>query len=144
MKKTHYIDIMEKVLSAYTGEHIDRYYQDVKEKGLTEHGFPRLTANIGILIAHGRRTDLLSRFIQMMNLCCEEIPQVKDAANEFSIKEIIFCILELEKCSVVSTEQINAWKECLAKVTVQNCYSIHSLSIVNAAQLFTLLSGASA
>ena len=49
------IDLMEKALSAYTDEHIQRYFNDVKENGLTEHGFPRLTANIGILIAHGRR-----------------------------------------------------------------------------------------
>ena len=54
---------MEQVLSAYTDEHIRTYFNDVKTNGLTEHGFPRLTANIGILIAHGRRKDILSLFI---------------------------------------------------------------------------------
>ena len=53
--KEKYIELMEKALSAYTDEHIQRYFNDVKTNGLTEHGFPRLTANIGILIAHGRR-----------------------------------------------------------------------------------------
>ena len=60
--KEKYIALMEKVLSAYSDEHIQRYLNDVKENGLTEHGFPRLTANIGILIAHGRRKDLQINF----------------------------------------------------------------------------------
>ena len=36
---------MKKVLFSYTDEHILRYLSDVKTNGLTEHGFPRLTAN---------------------------------------------------------------------------------------------------
>ena len=51
--KERYINLMEKALSAYTDEHILRYLSEVKENGLKEHGFPRLTANIGILISHG-------------------------------------------------------------------------------------------
>ena len=43
MNRSRYIDLMEKVLSAYTNEHIDRYYNEVKNGGLKEHGFPRLT-----------------------------------------------------------------------------------------------------
>ena len=57
--KKQYFDLMEQVLSAYTDEHIVRYFEDVKNNGLREHGFARLTSNIGILIAHGRRRDLL-------------------------------------------------------------------------------------
>ena len=55
--KEQYIELMEKALSAYTDEHILRYLDDVKTNGLTEHGFPRVTANIGILIAHGKGND---------------------------------------------------------------------------------------
>ena len=54
MKKSYYLDLIEKTLSAYTTAHIDRYFDDVKRDGLKEHGFPRLTANIGILIANNR------------------------------------------------------------------------------------------
>jgi hypothetical protein len=95
--KEKYIELMEKALSAYSDEHILRYFNDVKEKGLTEHGFPRLTANIGILIAHGRRKDLSPLFVEMMDVCCNMFlrPYVK-AANEFSIREIVCCIKELE------------------------------------------------
>ena len=126
VRNPRYIDIMEKVLSAYTIEHIDRYYNDVKKDSLKEQGFPRLTANIGILIAHGRRTDLKSRFEKMMDLCGEEIPKRKFASNEFSIKEIIFCILELEKTDVFPKEKIEQWKNALKNVTVENCYKVYA------------------
>ena len=90
MKET-YLELMELSLSAYSKAHILRFFSDVKQKGLTEHGFPRLTANIGILIAHGRRKDLLPIFLEMMDFCCANMPTVK-AANDFTVKEIIFCI----------------------------------------------------
>ena len=77
MKKSIYFDLMEKTLGAYSNEHIERYFDDVKQKGLTEHGFPRLTANIGVLIADGRRLDLFPIFLEMMEFCCRTIPTVK-------------------------------------------------------------------
>ena len=86
--KTIYLDIMEKALSAYTEERIREYIEKVKRDGLTEHGFPRLTSNIGILIANGRREDLMPLFLEMMTFCCSTIPKVK-AANDFSVREII-------------------------------------------------------
>ena len=124
-ERSSYIDLMEKVLSAYSNEHIDRYFNDVKTNGLKEHGFPRLTANIGILIAHGRRTDLTSRFIEMMNFCCQQIPGVK-AANDFSVKEIIFCLQELEKAQAVSPEKINEWKALLRTINPYTCYNVYA------------------
>ena len=65
-----YLDIMEKALSAYNGKSIRDYIDEVKREGLTEHGFPRLASNIGVLIAYGRRTDLLPVFVEIMDLCC--------------------------------------------------------------------------
>ncbi len=67
--KTIYIDIMEKALSAYTEERIREYIAEVRRDGLTEHGFPRLGANIGILMAHGRRQELKDTFIEIIDLC---------------------------------------------------------------------------
>ncbi|MBR7107715.1 MAG: hypothetical protein IKC89_04800 [Lentisphaeria bacterium] len=122
MKKSYYFDLMEKTLSAYSMEHIDRYFEQVKREGLTEHGFPRLTANIGILIAHGRRTDLKERFLAMMDFCCQQIPKVI-AANEFSIKEIIFCMEELEKVQAVPNAKLEEWKNNLKTADPYNCYS---------------------
>lgn len=122
IKKSYYIDLMEKILSAYSTEHIDTYFAQVKQKGLTEHGFPRLTANIGILIAHGRRTDLKDRFTEMMDLCCRQIPRVR-AANEFSVKEIIFCLDELGKSKCFPTEKLDEWKNNLRSIDPAACYS---------------------
>ena len=112
--KEKYIELMEKALSAYSDEHILRYFNDVKEKGLTEHGFPRLTANIGILIAYGRRWDLLPIFLEMMEFCCKTIPHVK-AANDFSVREIVCCLLEIEQSRTVSKEETERWRGYLAK-----------------------------
>ena len=119
MVKERYFTLMEKILDAYTNEHIDDYYNSVKRDGLKEHGFPRLTANIGILIAHNKRCDLRNRFVQMMDLCCQQIPLVKRAGNEFSIREIVFALLELERNKSFPQEQIEFWKSGLKSVTVE-------------------------
>lgn len=126
MKRSRYIDLMEQVLAAYSNEHIERYYNDVRTGGLKEHGFPRLTANIGILIAYGKRTDLIPRFVEMMDLCCREIPQLKMAANEFSIKEVVWCLMELEQHQTFPQTQIDCWKEQLKAVTVEKCYRVYA------------------
>lgn len=128
MKKSRYIDLMEKVLSAYTEEHIDRYYNDVKTGGLKEHGFPRLTADIGILIAHGKRTDLKDRLVRMMDLCCDEMSSHNRCANDFSVKEIIFAIMELEKNRTFPQKQIDSWKEKLKKIEVEKCYDVFAVN----------------
>ena len=119
--KEKYIDLMEKTLTAYTDDHIRDYFSRVKTEGLTEHGFPRLTVNIGILIAHGRRRDLLPLFCEMMEFCCYTIPRVK-AANDFSVREIICCIMELERTQVVPSEDIARWRGYLATIEPTKCY----------------------
>lgn len=53
--KKDYLKVMEIVVSAYTEERIQSYISKIEQEGITEHGFPRLAANIGILIAHGRK-----------------------------------------------------------------------------------------
>ena len=53
MSREIYLDLMERVLGAYSSEHIDSYTRDTERDGIREHGFARLTANIGILLAHG-------------------------------------------------------------------------------------------
>ena len=121
--KKRYFDLMEKALSAYSYEHIERYFNDVKANGLTEHGFPRLTSNMGILIADGRRRDLLPIFLEMMEFCCKTIPTVK-AANDFSVREIVCCIRELEAVDVVDKSDIERWKGYFATIVPTECYTI--------------------
>ena len=129
--KEKYIDLMEKVFCAYNDEKIDSHIQKTKKEGLTEHGFPRLTSNLGILIAHGRKTYLKDRFIEMMNLCCSEIPTAlerngSNVGNDFSVKEIVFCLLEIEKAKVLDKTITDIWRNELKKIVPIKTYSVIS------------------
>jgi len=140
--KEKYIELMEKTLSAYSLEHIVRYFNDVKRDGLTEHGFPRLTANIGILISHGRRMDLLPLFCEMMDFCCKSIPKVK-AANDFSVREIICCMQECEKSKAVDAETLNRWKQNISECNPQTCYTVIAHTPEDKVKNWALFSGVS-
>lgn len=148
MDKSYYIELMEKVLAAYSNEHIIKYYNDVKSDGLKEHGYPRLTANIGILIAHGRRLDLKEQFVKMMDLCCREFLKVQHGkktfvGNDFSVKEVIFCIQELEKSKVFDAEKTAEWRKLLSQIDPYSCYNVYAVKsedIVYNWAAFTMLS----
>lgn len=142
MKKNISIFLMEKTLSAYTDEHILRYLNDVKKNGLTEHGFPRLTSNIGILIAHERRKDLLPIFLEMMELCCKTISHVK-AANDFSVREIVCCLLELEKSKTVSKEDTERWRSYLSQIEPTTCYNKFATSLTDKVRNWALFTAVS-
>ena len=126
--KELYIDMMEKVVGAYTLDHIRRYTAEVMERGLEEHGFPRLTANIGILIAHGRKQELRDDFLKMMDLCLKEMPTARSrnggrVGNDFSVKEIVFCLLETEKAGSFPKEITDGWRAELKKINPYLTYS---------------------
>ena len=140
--KEKYIALMDKALSAYTDEHIERYFNEVKTNGLTEHGFPRLTVCIGILIAHGRREYLRKIFYEMMEFCCKTIPNVK-AANDFSIREIICCIIELEKHKVFDSEIIDRWKNYLTDIDPNKCYNVFAKKPTDVVYNWALFTGVS-
>jgi len=136
------IQLMERTLSAYSNSHIQRYFDEVKRDGLTEHGFPRLTANIGILIAHGKRTDLLPIFLEMMEFCCKTIPTVK-AANDFSVREICCCISEVEQSGVVEPSVIERWKNYLRGIDPTTCYNQFALSPADIVKNWAVFTGVS-
>ncbi len=119
--KTKILDIMERSLECYSKERIIAYIKTVREEGLKEHGFPRLGANLAFLIAHGRKCEFQEYMLEILDVCVEQIPLVK-AANEFSIKELILAILELENAGTVDKERIEFWKRGLAKETPFNLY----------------------
>ncbi len=116
MDRNVYIAIMDKALACYSKEQIDAYFARVREGGMTEHGFPRLTANLGILIAHGRYVALLPMFLEMMDLCCAEFGRSAHAANDFSVKEIIFALLEMERSGIVPRARTEAWCADIARL----------------------------
>lgn len=123
-----YIQAMEKAVSAYSNEHIRRYTADVEKNGLSEHGFPRLTANLGILIALGRKTELKDDFVKMMNLCVAEIPTALsrkgiNVGNNFSVKEIVLCLLEVEKAGILEKTITDGWRKGLSKINPYETYA---------------------
>ena len=117
--KKRYLDAMERALEAYSTEHIDGYFASVKETGLTEHGFPRLTANIGTMLSFGRKGELESRFIEMMDFCCAHVSKDR-AANDFSVQEMIVCIDSLDESGVITKEKLNEWRTLLKKRVIYN------------------------
>ena len=121
MKKQRYIDIMDRAFLSYTKEQIEDYYERVKAEGLTEHGFPRLASNLGVLICHGRHKELLPLFCDLMDLCCEQMPKVH-AANDFSVREIVTCIMAVEKAYILPKEKTGAWREAISSIDPIKCY----------------------
>ena len=119
MKNT-YRDIMERALSAYSPSQIADYIEQVRRDGLTEHGFPRLGANIGILMTHGRRLDLKDTFVQIIELCLYWIPKATEKyawfGNNFSIRELCCCFAELEKTDLFPAGQLENWKDQLRQI----------------------------
>lgn len=140
--KDYYIELMERALSAYSEDHIKRYFETVKIEGLTEHGFPRLTANIGILIAHDRCVGLLPLFLEMMEFCCKTIPTVK-AANDFSVREIVSCIRELMSSGAVAPTVIDRWKGYLSAIDPMTCYNVFALLPTDKLKNWALFTGVS-
>ncbi len=124
--KEIYLDIMELSLDAYTPERIREYIDEVKRDGLTEHGFPRLGANIGILMAHGKRLELKSTFIEIIDLClygfAHPINESK-AGNNFAVREVCHALMELEKTNIIDCEQLKCWKEKLAELEISKTYT---------------------
>ena len=97
MMKDIYLDIMEKALSAYTEDRIREYIDEVKRDGLTEHGFPRLGANIGILMAHGRRLELKSTFVEIIDLCLYGFAHPSNpskSGNNFAVREVCYALMD--------------------------------------------------
>ncbi len=117
--KKHYFELMERVLSAYSDEDIDVYFESEQRTGLTDQGFPRLTANIGRMLARGKKNELVEKFIPMMDFCCERV-SVDRSANDFSVQELVDSISALEKSGVINTEKINSWKKALSKKPIYN------------------------
>lgn len=110
-----YLDIMENIFREYSIERVDSFLNEVKQNGLTEHGFPVLTCVLGNLIANDRCKEYFSIFIEMMDLCCMQMPY-KKAENEFSVARICGCLKALEDKKLVDNCLLEKWKNELKKI----------------------------
>ncbi len=135
MKRLAYLNMMEKALEAYTVEELRALTEENREKGVTEHGFPRIAANLGILIAHGRKSELYPLWIEMMDIATEGAHLSKvasyekdgktrraNAGNDFFVKELVFAILENEKNGTAGAEELARWRHALSLVIPENNY----------------------
>ena len=140
--KQLYIELMDWALEAYSKDHIVRYFEEVKQNGLTEHGFPRLTANIGVLISFGKRAYLKPLFLEMMEFCCKTIPHVQ-AANDFSVREIVSCIHAVENSGAADAAAIGRWKGYLSEIDPETCYTVVAHSPEDKVKNWALFTGVS-
>ena len=146
--KEVYLGLMEKAVSAYTPDHVRTYLESVEKDGLKEHGFPRLTSNIGVLVATGRHPVGAEFLPRMMDACCSQIPVAKARAgnrvgNDFSVKEIVMCLEELEKAKSFPKERLVAWRRGLASIVPETTYSVISVPEAKKAQNWAVFTAAS-
>ena len=122
-----YLDIMEAAVTAYSDEHVLRYVRDVEAQGVQEHGFPRLTANLGVLVANGRLSGKKDVLRRMMTASCRDAAKgkmpPKSGGNEFSVKELAYALVALEKAGTFPKDVTDAWRADLRAVDAKRCYS---------------------
>lgn len=128
--KSIYLDLMQSAVEAYTPERIESYVAQVDAEGISEHGYARLTSNIGILIAHGRMLQDKDLFCRMMDICVRELPLARqknahrsDPGNDFAVKEVCCCIMELEAAGTFPKEMTDRWRSCLQYMSANDIYS---------------------
>ncbi len=120
MLRDKYLQIMTTALSAYPTERIQNYFSTVQKEGLAEHGFPRLTANMGLLLAYNcldkvATAEYLPLYQDMMTFCCENMIN-RHCANDFSVKEICFSWLAVKTANLFSDKTLTKWQNDLSQM----------------------------
>ena len=122
-----YLAAIDAAVSAYSREHLDAYLDGVEKQGVQEHGFPRLAANLGILVSRGRRTEMRETLRRMMDVSCRcaaaGVMPPKSGGNEFSVKELVVALVSLERAGTFPKTVTDAWREMLSKVVAETCYT---------------------
>ena len=132
--RSDYLDIVESAVDAYTPERRAAYIGRVEKEGITEHGFARLTANLGTLVSNGRRGDLRDEFVRMMDLCAREQPVAEKrngatrgghsaVGSEFAVKELVFAVVEAERSGLFPKEKTDAWRAAFTPMAAAEIYS---------------------
>ena len=119
-----YLDLVEAAVAAYSDEHVAEYVADADANGVNEHGFPRLTANLGALVAAGRMQGRRDLYRRMMDLCCRDAKKgcMKKEGNEFSVKELVATLLEVEKAGLFPKSVTDGWRRDIAEIDPWKCY----------------------
>jgi hypothetical protein len=132
VSKNRYLDIMEVSGSAYSDAHVAAYLADVERNGVQEHGFPRLAANLGVLVANGRSLDRRALLKRMMDAACRDAKKPmppKSGGNDFSVKELSIALAALERAKVYPKDVTDAWRAALCAVEAETAYKYGLLKI---------------
>ncbi len=131
ISRAAYLDIMDRALRAYPSDYLCKLIEDAEENGVREHGFFRITAIMGILIAHGRRTEQMPLFLRAMDLSCAAVwqtdmrlPEKKRVGVDFGVKELVFVLLEMRGRGLVPEVRWKRWFEAIQKVDWRKNYAV--------------------
>ena len=119
-----YLDVMEQAAKAYTLEQIDDYIKDVEANGIRDHGFPRLSANLAVLIAYDRCTEMYERVMHMLDLSFKLVSETLNCDNDFSVRELCIAFDVLLKKRIVPKERLKKWLSFLAKFDPETGYEM--------------------
>jgi len=122
-----YLDLTGIAVGAYDDARMEEYVCEAETAGVQEHGFPRLAANLGQLVAAGRmpgRKPILDRLLTAACACAKKgkMPP-KSGGNEFSVRELVSAVEALKKAGAFPADRIAAWESDLAAVEASRCYS---------------------
>jgi len=123
-----YLDAMRVAIDAYTPARIADYVDRVERRGIWEHGFPRLAANLGVLVARGCAPDKRDLLRRLMDICAREMPVSlkrghKSAGNDFSVKEIACALLELEAAGTFPKAVTDGWRTAFTAMRAEKIYT---------------------
>ena len=121
-----YLDLVEAAVAAYPDDYLAEYVADADENGVHEHGFPRLAANVAALISAGRHGGRRDLFRRMMDICCRDAKKgpMKNEGNEFSVKELVAALLDVERAGLFPKSVTDGWRRDLAEVDPWRCYKV--------------------
>ena len=122
-----YLDIMESAVRAYSDAHVAEYADAAEKDGVQEHGFPRLAANLGFLVAHGRLAERKDVAKRLLDISCRDakrgVMPPKSGGNEFSVKELVAAVAALERAGVFPKETTDAWRADISAIDAERCYT---------------------
>ena len=131
--KTDYMDVMEAAVSAYSDARLVGLTETAERDGVQEHGFPRLAANLGFLVANGRLAEKKPLLARMMTVCCRDAAKgpmpVRSSGNEFSVKELVWALVQLEAARTYEKSVTDAWRADLARIDARASYRTGRLSL---------------
>lgn len=126
VSKAEYLDLVEAAVSAYPEDHVAEYIDDADINGVHEHGFPRLAANLAALVSAGRHRERLGQLRRMMDICCRDAKKgpMEKEGNEFSVKELVDAIRDIEAACLYPKEVTDAWRRDISEVDPWRCYRV--------------------